>query len=49
MIDHAVLLARAQFAFTLAPHIIFPSFTIGLIAWIATLEARFYPATAITR
>jgi hypothetical protein len=54
MIDHAVLPARAQFAFTMAPHIIFPSFnfpsfTIGLIAWIATLEARFYPATAFTR
>src|ERR671933_1731253 len=33
-----VLLARIQFAFTIAYHIIFPSFTIGLAAWIATLE-----------
>jgi cytochrome d ubiquinol oxidase subunit I len=33
-----VMLARAQFAFTIAFHIIFPSFTIGLSAYIATLE-----------
>ncbi len=33
----AVFLARIQFAFTVAFHIIFPSFTIGLSAWIATL------------
>jgi cytochrome d ubiquinol oxidase subunit I len=33
----AVMLARIQFAFTVAFHIIFPSFTIGLSAWIATL------------
>src|SRR3954453_22572404 len=33
-----VLLARLQFAFTIAFHIIFPSFTIGLSAYIATLE-----------
>jgi len=33
-----VLLARIQFAFTVSFHIIFPSFTIGLAAWIATLE-----------
>ncbi len=32
-----VLLARLQFAFTIAYHIIFPSFTIGLSAYIATL------------
>jgi cytochrome d ubiquinol oxidase subunit I len=32
-----VLIARFQFAFTVAFHIIFPSFTIGLSAWIATL------------
>src|SRR5690242_2536425 len=32
-----VLLARAQFAFTIVFHIIFPSFTIGLSAYIATL------------
>ena len=36
----AVLLARAQFAFTVAFHIIFPSFTIGLAAFIATLLVR---------
>lgn len=34
------LLARAQFAFTIAFHIIFPSFTIGLAAFIATLLVR---------
>jgi len=33
-----VLLARIQFAFTISFHIIFPSFTIGLSAYIATLE-----------
>jgi cytochrome d ubiquinol oxidase subunit I len=33
-----VLLARLQFAFTIAFHIIFPAFTIGLSAYIATLE-----------
>jgi cytochrome bd ubiquinol oxidase subunit I len=33
-----VLLARLQFAFTIAFHIVFPSFTIGLAAFIATLE-----------
>lgn len=32
-----VLLSRIQFAFTVSFHIIFPSFTIGLVAWIATL------------
>ena len=36
----AVLLARIQFAFTVAFHIIFPSFTIGLAAFIATLLVR---------
>src|SRR4051812_21386313 len=34
-----VFLARIQFAFTIAFHIIFPSFTIGLSAYIATLGA----------
>jgi cytochrome d ubiquinol oxidase subunit I len=34
-----LLLARLQFAFTIAFHIIFPSFTIGLSAYIATLES----------
>jgi cytochrome d ubiquinol oxidase subunit I len=33
-----VLLARLQFAFTVTFHIIFPAFTIGLSAYIATLE-----------
>ncbi len=33
----ALLLARIQFAFTVAFHIIFPAFTIGLAAYIATL------------
>ncbi len=33
-----ILLARLQFGFTIAFHIIFPSFTIGLSAYIATLE-----------
>jgi len=36
----AVLLARLQFAFTISFHIIFPSFTIGLAAFIATLLVR---------
>ena len=35
----AVLLARLQFAFTIIFHIIFPTFTIGLSAYIATLGA----------
>jgi cytochrome d ubiquinol oxidase subunit I len=33
-----VLLARLQFAFTIAFHIVFPGFTIGLSAYIATLQ-----------
>jgi cytochrome d ubiquinol oxidase subunit I len=35
----ALLLSRLQFAFTVSFHIIFPSFTIGLAAWLTTLEA----------
>ena len=31
-------LSRIQFAFTISFHIIFPSFTIGLAAWLASLE-----------
>lgn len=31
-------LSRVQFAFTVSFHIIFPAFTIGLAAWLATLE-----------
>jgi len=34
----ALLLSRIQFAFTVSFHIVFPSFTIGLAAWLATLE-----------
>lgn len=34
----AVLLSRLQFAFTIAFHIIFPSFTIGLASYLAVLE-----------
>lgn len=41
MIDpDAVLLARIQFGFTIAFHIIFPAFTIGLASWLVVLEAR---------
>lgn len=36
----ATLLARLQFAFTVSFHIIFPSFSIGLAAFIATLLVR---------
>jgi cytochrome d ubiquinol oxidase subunit I len=36
----ATTLARIQFAFTVTFHIIFPAFTIGLSAFIATLLAR---------
>jgi len=35
----ALLLSRLQFAFTIAFHIIFPSFTIGLASFLAVLEA----------
>src|SRR6202044_4075772 len=40
----ALLLSRLQFAFTISFHIIFPSFTIGLAAWLTILEAL-HPAT----
>ncbi len=36
----AVDLARAQFAFTVTFHFIFPSFSIGLASYLAVLEAR---------
>ncbi len=36
----AVELARAQFAFTMSFHIIFPAFSIGLASYLAVLEAR---------
>ena len=35
----ALLLSRIQFAFTITFHVIFPSFTIGLAAWLTVLEA----------
>jgi cytochrome d ubiquinol oxidase subunit I len=35
----AVALARAQFAFTVAFHIVFPAFSIGLASYLAVLEA----------
>ena len=38
MLD-ALLLSRIQFAFTIAFHIIFPAFTIGIAAWLTVVEA----------
>src|SRR5260370_4455787 len=35
----AVVLARAQFAFTMSFHIVFPAFSIGLASYLAVLEA----------
>src|ERR1700709_910245 len=35
----AVVVARAQFAFTMSFHIIFPAFSIGLASYLAVLEA----------
>jgi len=35
----ATILSRIQFAFVISFHIIFPAFTIGLAAWLATIEA----------
>src|SRR5271163_2711932 len=37
----ALLLSRLQFAFTISFHIIFPSFSIGIAAWLAVLEGRY--------
>jgi cytochrome d ubiquinol oxidase subunit I len=34
----ALMLSRIQFGFTIAFHIIFPAFTIGLASWLAALE-----------
>lgn len=36
--DTALILARAQFAFTVSFHFIFPSFSIGLASYLAVLE-----------
>jgi hypothetical protein len=33
-----IFLSRIQFAFVISFHIIFPAFTIGLAAWLATIE-----------
>src|SRR5437588_11081456 len=35
----AVVLARAQFAFAMSFHIVFPAFSIGLASYLAVLEA----------
>jgi len=35
----ALILARIQFGFTIAFHILFPAFTIGLASYLAVLEA----------
>src|SRR5450432_4296918 len=35
----AVVFARAQFAFTMSFHIVFPAFSIGLASYLAVLEA----------
>ncbi|MBI3701664.1 MAG: cytochrome ubiquinol oxidase subunit I [Afipia sp.] len=35
----AIVLARAQFAFTMSFHIVFPAFSIGLASYLAVLEA----------
>ena len=44
----ALLLSRLQFAFTISFHIIFPSFTIGLAAWLTILEALHLATTALS-
>ena len=45
-----VFLSRLQFAFVIAFHIIFPAFTIGLAAWLATIEgARLATDNAVYR
>ena len=35
----AIILARAQFAFTVSFHFLFPAFSIGLASYLAVLEA----------
>jgi cytochrome d ubiquinol oxidase subunit I len=37
----ALLLSGLQFAFTISFHIIYPSFTVGLAAWLTVLEALY--------
>src|SRR6185369_16432812 len=42
--------SRIQFAFVISFHIIFPSFTIGLGAWLATIEgARLFTGNELYR
>jgi len=36
-----VLLSRVQFTFTVAFHILFPAFTIGIASWLAVVEWRY--------
>jgi cytochrome d ubiquinol oxidase subunit I len=38
MLLDPIFLSRLQFAFVVSFHIIFPAFTIGLAAWLATIE-----------
>jgi cytochrome bd ubiquinol oxidase subunit I len=45
-----VFLSRLQFAFVISFHIIFPAFTIGLAAWLATIEGvRFATGNLVYR
>src|ERR1700761_440428 len=45
-----VVLSRIQFGFVISFHIIFPAFTLGLAAWLATIEgARLVTGNAIYR
>ena len=45
-----LILSRLQFAFVISFHIIFPAFTIGLAAWLATVEGlRFATGRAVYR
>ena len=45
-----VILSRIQFAFVISFHIIFPAFTLGLAAWLATIEgARLFTGNALYR
>ena len=44
------ILSRIQFAFVISFHIIFPAFTLGLAAWLATIEgARLVTGNALYR
>ena len=39
-----LLLSHVRFAFVVSFHIIFPAFTIGLAAWLATIEGMLLAA-----